>query len=281
MKSGGRRIRMMKSINMMKTRQTGPLCAMKRQSLYRVVLTVGSVLLAGLMVCQQVNAAIALDRTRAIFNGADKSLSLSVSNQNQELPYLAQAWIEDASGNKVESPLTALPPLQRIEPGVKSQVKIQAVGGENLLAQDRETLFYFNLREIPPKASKPNTLQIALQTRIKLFYRPQAIAITRAGQTNPYQKQLTLTRRGDHYVVNNPTPYYVTLAGARSHQQGESITGFTPIMVPPKGSATLGGNANALGSSPVLTYINDYGGRPTLTFGCDGMTCSVKSSKAG
>ncbi|WPU25644.1 fimbria/pilus periplasmic chaperone [Cedecea neteri] len=237
--------------------------------------------LVGVMMSFQASAAIALDRTRAVFNGADKSLSLSVSNQNKELPYLAQAWVEDESGNKVESPLTALPPLQRIEPGAKSQVKIQATGGQNLLAQDRETLFYFNLREIPPKANKPNTLQIALQTRIKLFYRPQAIAITREGQANPYQEKLTLTRQGDHYVVNNPTPYFVTLAGARSQAKNESVAGFEPMMVPPKGSATLGGSAGALGNAPVLTYINDYGGRPMLMFTCTSTTCVVKSSKAG
>ncbi|MBP0644981.1 fimbria/pilus periplasmic chaperone, partial [Mycobacterium tuberculosis] len=84
---------------------------------------------------------------------------------------LAQAWIEDPEGNKIESPLTALPPLQRVEPGAKSQIKIQVTGGTIPLAQDKEALYYFNLREIPPKSNKPNTLQIALQTRVKLFYR--------------------------------------------------------------------------------------------------------------
>ncbi|WP_223346554.1 fimbria/pilus periplasmic chaperone, partial [Escherichia coli] len=40
---------------------------------------------------------------------------------------------------------------------------------------DRESLFYYNVREIPPKSGKANTLQIALQTRIKLFWRPKAL----------------------------------------------------------------------------------------------------------
>ncbi|MGT9169473.1 fimbria/pilus periplasmic chaperone, partial [Escherichia coli] len=39
----------------------------------------------------------------------------------------------------------------------------------------RESLFYYNVREIPPKSGKANTLQIALQTRIKLFWRPKAL----------------------------------------------------------------------------------------------------------
>lgn len=72
-------------------------------------------------------AAIALDRTRVIFDGGVQSVSLSVSNQNKQLPYLAQGWLEDAQGNKIQSPLTVLPPVQRIEPGKPSQVKIQAL----------------------------------------------------------------------------------------------------------------------------------------------------------
>lgn len=40
-------------------------------------------------------AAISLDRTRAIFNGGEKSMTLNVANDNKQLPYLAQAWIEN------------------------------------------------------------------------------------------------------------------------------------------------------------------------------------------
>lgn len=45
-------------------------------------------------------AAIALDRTRAIMTGEDKSISLNISNENKQLPYLAQGWIENAQGEK-------------------------------------------------------------------------------------------------------------------------------------------------------------------------------------
>lgn len=243
-------------------------------------LVLGSVILTSLLAMQQANAAIALDRTRVILNGDDNTVSMTISNQNKTLPYLAQAWIEDQNNNKVVSPLTILPPLQRVEPGAKSQVKVQVTGGMNILAQDKETLFYFNLREIPPKSSKPNTLQIALQTRIKLFYRPKGIMLTREDQANPYQQKLTLTRQDGHYVANNPTPYYVTIASASATKSGAAVAGFNPIMVPPKESVKLGGSASAMGNSPVLTYINDYGGRPKLTFSCAGNTCTAKSSKA-
>lgn len=244
-------------------------------------LNTATTLIAGLLMAQQASAAISLDRTRVIFSGEDKSVSLSISNENKQLPYLAQGWIEDAQGKKISSPLTVLPPVQRLEPGAKSQVKVQGLPAINLLAQDRETLFYFNLREIPPKSDKPNTLQLALQTRIKLFYRPKAIVVANAQTTAPWQEQLTLTKQGDKYQVTNPTPYYVTLVDAASKKDGASASGFTPLMVAPKSSETLGVTAAVLGSTPVLTYVNDYGGRPQLVFQCSGTSCKVAPGKGG
>lgn len=226
---------------------------------------------------ESAQAAIALDRTRIIFDGSQKSVSLNVSNQNKQLPYLAQGWIEDDQGNKIQSPLTVLPPVQRIEPGKPSQVKVQALPAASLLKQDRESVYYFNLREIPPKSTKANTLQIALQSRIKLFYRPAGIAMDK--NAPPPQEQLTLTKQGDKYVVNNPTPYYVTLVDASNKKDGPGIKSFEPMMVPPKSNLPLTVSAAAVGNSPVLTYVNDYGGRPQLSFSCNGSTCTVMPAK--
>ncbi|ASM24693.1 MULTISPECIES: fimbria/pilus periplasmic chaperone [Serratia] len=247
---------------------------MKQRNVIGLLAT--TTLLAGVL-APTAQAAIALDRTRVIFDGSVQSVSLSVSNQNKQLPYLAQGWLEDEQGNKIQSPLTVLPPVQRIEPGKPSQVKIQALPAAKLLPQDRETLYYFNLREIPPKSNKPNSLQIALQTRIKLFYRPAAIAPER--NAAPWQEQLTLSKQGDKYIVNNPTPYYVTIVDAASRKGMEGAKGFEPFMVPPKGNVPLTISAGSVGGSPVLTYINDYGGRPQLSFSCSGSACTVVPDK--
>lgn len=237
-----------------------------------------TLLLSTVGVSQSVSAAIALDRTRVVLNGGDKSVSLNITNQNKELPYLAQSWIEDSKGNKINKPLLAIPPVQRVEPGAKGQVKVQVSSGMDNFPQDRESAFFFNIREIPPKSDKPNTLQIALQNRIKLFYRPAGIELDQ--NSNPW-KEITLTREGDRYVVHNPTPYYVTLSSLSSSIGNAAIKGFEPIMVAPKDKASLKGSASAAGNSPVLTYINDYGGRPKLIFSCSSNTCSVKDTKAG
>ena len=231
--------------------------------------------LVALCLLNNAKAAIGLDRTRVIFDGSKDAVSMSITNNNTQLPYLAQGWIEDEQGNKISTPLTVLPPVQRLEPGKQSQVKVQALPAAKMLPQDRESVYYFNLREIPPRTDKANTLQIALQTRIKLFYRPAAIVPSQQQLSNPWQQKLTLTRVGDQYRVNNPTPYYVTLVDARRSKDAKTVEGFEPLMVPPKGSLTLSSSAKALGVTLYMTYVNDYGGRPTLAFSCSGDTCTV------
>ncbi|STJ19807.1 periplasmic pilus exported chaperone [Escherichia coli] len=121
------------------------------------------------------HASVTPDRTRLVFNESDKSISVTLRNNNEKLPYLAQSWLEDEKGNKITSPLAVLPPVQRIDAMMNGQVKIQALPDIHTLPSDRESLFYYNVREIPPKSGKANTLQIALQTRIKLFWRPKAL----------------------------------------------------------------------------------------------------------
>lgn len=239
------------------------------------VKTLGTALLLCALGTTQALAAISLDRTRVIYTAADKSVSLSISNQSTKLPYLAQGWLEDEAGKKVTSPLVVLPPIQRLEPGATSQVKIQGLPAVSTLPQDQESLFYFNLREIPPRSDKSNTLQIALQTRIKLFYRPDALMQQKDGIDTPWQEQITLTLQGNRYMVNNPTPYYVTLVDAQRTPKSDSAENFEPFMIAPKAQSSLNVDAKALGQAPVLTYINDFGARPQLQFQCTSNPCTA------
>ncbi|EGH1311168.1 fimbria/pilus periplasmic chaperone [Escherichia coli] len=220
-------------------------------------------------------ASVTPDRTRLIFNESDKSISVMLRNNDPKLPYLAQSWIEDEKGNKISSPLTVLPPVQRIDSMMNGQVKVQGMPDINKLPADRESLFYFNVREIPPKTNKANTLQIALQTRIKLFWRPKALE--NVSMKNPWQYKVTLTRNGQEFTVNNPTPYYVIFSNASTQKNGNPAAGFSPIVMSPKTSAPL--NVK-MGSVPVLTYVNDYGARMPLFFTCNGNSCQVDEEQS-
>ncbi|WP_390901199.1 fimbrial biogenesis chaperone [Serratia ficaria] len=220
-------------------------------------------------------AALTLDRTRVIYNADLKSISLNINNDNKKLPFLAQAWIEDSENRKVTSPLVVMPPLQRINAGERSLVRIAKSQAAASLPGDRETLFYFNLREIPPRPEKSNVMQIALQSQIKLFYRPAALM---PEKNAVWQDKLVFNKFAGGLRIENPSPYYVTLSGMKrkTHKEGGGeVRGFKPTMIAPKSSVaiTLPG---PVPDSFVVTYINDYGGQPELKFSCRGGTvCTI------
>ncbi|WP_431225150.1 fimbria/pilus periplasmic chaperone [Serratia sp. L9] len=118
-----------------------------------------------------VQAAISIDRTRVILLGDEKSSPVNVINHSKTLPYLAQTWLENEAGEKISSPLTALPPLQRVEKDSTVQIRVTPLADAANLPQDRESLFFFNLQEIPPKSNKANAIQLALRIKVKVFYR--------------------------------------------------------------------------------------------------------------
>ncbi|HCQ9020771.1 TPA: fimbria/pilus periplasmic chaperone [Escherichia coli] len=215
-------------------------------------------------------AAVSLDRTRAIFNGGEKSMTLNIANDNKQLPYLAQAWMENEKQEKITTgPMVVTPPVQRLEPGAKSMVRLVSTPDISKLPQDRESLFYFNLREIPPKSDKTNVLQIALQTKIKLFYRPKAIE---AKPNAVWQDQLVLNKTSGGYRIENPTPYYVTVIGLGGSEKQAKEGEFEAVMLAPKSTQTV---KSGTYSTPYLSYINDYGGRPVLQFSCSGDRCTA------
>ncbi|KOC88564.1 fimbrial biogenesis chaperone [Winslowiella iniecta] len=223
-------------------------------------------------------AALTLDRTRAIFDAEEKSISMNISNDNKKLPFLAQSWIEDSNHKKVTSPLVVLPPLQRINMGERSLVRIAQSAGVSALPEDRESLFYFNLREIPPRPEQANVMQIAMQTQIKLFWRPAAI---RAERGAVWQDKIIFKKTDQGFSIENPTPYYVTLSNMSNKfkkDSGVEIKGFNPVMIAPKSSENLTLPTTGLNSF-VVSYINDYGGHPEVKFVCDSSQICRADSK--
>ncbi|GAB1437306.1 fimbria/pilus periplasmic chaperone [Providencia sp.] len=220
-------------------------------------------------------ATIALDRTRAIITSDEKSISLNITNENKQFPYLANAWLENEKGEKINEPFTVLPPIQRVEAGAASQIKIQALPAAAALPQDRESVFYFRLREIPPKNDTPNTMQLAVQSRIKLFYRPIGITQKNGPGATPWQEKMTLIQQNGQYIANNPTPYFITIVAASTDKNSQPIDKFEPVMISPKTTQSLNISVNTLGNTPVLTYVNDQGSRPTLKFTCQANQCQV------
>ena len=219
-------------------------------------------------------SAVTLDRTRIVFPGNENSINVRIANDNPEEAYLAQSWIEDLQGKKLtQGAILATPPLQRVEANSHSLVRLSKTPLLSQLPDDRESVFYFNLREVPPKSTEENTLQIALQSRVKLFYRPEKIL--EASQTK-WAHNITLQKTAKGYRLNNTTPFNLTVIGVgNSKKQSEEST-FEVVMVAPKSTFDI--NSHTL-TTPYLTYINDYGGKPTLAFRCQGDTCTVSGEQ--
>lgn len=217
--------------------------------------------------------AINLDRTRVIFNDDEPSATVMLSNQNTENPFLAQSWLTDAQHKKISAPLMVLPALQRIEPKGHSLITLVKTSQTDHLPQDRESLFYLNVREIPPKPEKANVLQIAIQSEIKVFYRPKAIAPAKG---EIWQKKLRITSAGKQFMVENPTPYYITVSTimkqSKKTQQKPTPLVRKAFMVAPRSTLAVD-VTDANTREFYLYYVNDYGGHQELPFTCGQTHC--------
>ncbi|BBH13546.1 MULTISPECIES: fimbrial biogenesis chaperone [Chromobacterium] len=219
-------------------------------------------------------ANILLDRTRMIYLEQDKNVSMVLTNKNPEQPYLVQSWLSDGEGKRLASPFLVLPPLQRIEAGEKGVVRLSRIPDPSL-PSDRESLFYLNVQEVPPKSDKDNVLQLAIKSRIKVFYRPKEAQLPRG--ENPANKlQLSFDAAAGKLVFKNPSPYHLTLVGLElpGDKKPRDMDG---LMVPPKGEARFA--LKALPASLKLSNINDFGAQDTFTFVCADGQCQYREDK--
>ena len=225
------------------------------------------------------HAAVNLDRTRIVFPESDKASSLKIENQSKALPYLALSWIEDEKGRKEDRHFMALPPIQRIEAGSASQVRIVKQAAVGQLPKDRESPFYFNLREVPPKSGASearSVMQVAMQSRIKLFWRPKAITKKPSDQSE-MRMEITATATG--LSVHNPTPYYITLAWLSKNAKTQ-LPGFDSLMIAPFATASTS-TGDYHGSYYSVGYIDDYGALKKVDVTCAGKAPCQLSERKG
>ncbi len=211
-------------------------------------------------------ATVNLDRTRLVFDGNHSSVSILVAN-NMNSPYLLQTWVETENEEKILRPLLALPPLQRIEMGEKKIIQVVRVDAEGV-PQDQESLFYLNILEVPPKAEAENTLQIAFQSRLKLFYRPKGL-INKDGVA--WQKKMTLSVDGDVLTFKNPTAFHTVIAFLGDNED-DQYPEFSEVLLKPFATATYRA-PRAIGEKIYLSYMDDTGASRPLIYQCEQDQC--------
>jgi chaperone protein EcpD len=228
------------------------------------------------MIAGRSEAAVVMNGTRVVYPAQEKDVTVEFTNMGT-VPTLVQFWLD--TGDDKSTPETAkvpfavTPPIFRLDPD-KSQA-VRLVYSQEPLPTDKETLFWANMLEVPPKSTDDgkNRLEFAFRTRIKLFFRPAGLP----GDPRSAPQQLgwkLVDGKGGKGValqVSNPTPYYVNFlqvglkVGDRLLPQKEGKGG----MVAPGGVTTFpiseltsrpAGNAQAQ-----VQVIFDSGAKHTLT----------------
>ncbi|OLF52897.1 molecular chaperone FimC [Pseudomonas chlororaphis] len=205
-------------------------------------------------------AGVALGATRVIYPAGQKQVQLPVTNNDEKSTYLIQSWVENAGGQK-DGRFVITPPLFAIQGKKENTLRI-IDATNNQLPQDRESLFWLNVKAIPSmdksKLSE-NTLQLAITSRIKLYYRPAKLDLP----ADQAASQLRFRRSTSSLLLINPTPYFLTVTELRTGTQE-----LENALVPPMGETSV---KLPSGSSGEISYrtINDYG---SLTPRANGVT---------
>jgi len=212
--------------------------------------------------------AMVIEGTRVVVRGADRETVVRMNNQGTT-PLVVQSWIDNGeaernkSPDQIQVPFVLTPPISRVDPSKGQTVRIYPAAGT--LPQDRESVFWFNVLEIPPKTknTEENLVQFTIRSRLKLFYRPQALGRDVPREAIAQVKWSLATDKDGRQVLraHNPTPYYFTFG------QGEATVAGQPIklsgeMVAPSGTADLRPDNGAdltAGKNFKLNYINDFG----------------------
>ncbi|OQS38008.1 hypothetical protein B0T40_07670 [Chromobacterium haemolyticum] len=211
-------------------------------------------------------ASVVLNNTRIVYPGQARESSIQLRNEDS-IPNVVQVWLDagevDSAPERATAPFAAMPSVFRMEPKAGQTVRLVFDGSE--LPQDRESVYYFNMLQIPSvngEFSEQNQMMVMLRSRLKLFYRPTGIQ----GKVEqaPSQLRFSLQRQGRAWrlVADNPSGYYLSLIGGEV-VSGEKAHIFSADMLAPFSRANWPVPGLTQTSGPLLVrfkHVNDYGG---------------------
>lgn len=185
-------------------------------------------LVPGMLLAVSVQAGVVLNTTRVIYPATDKEVSLSVYNSGRG-EILLQSWLEsgDAAAQPSSLPFVVTPPLVRMGAEGRQLLRIIYAGAE--MPQDRESVFWLNVQEIPQEASE-NALQIAIRQRIKVFFRPKGL------EDDSFKAAEGLQWRVQNNVlhVENPGAFHVSMVGIELNQGAHALLKKDSQMLAPR-----------------------------------------------
>ncbi|WP_058914243.1 fimbria/pilus periplasmic chaperone [Entomohabitans teleogrylli] len=208
-------------------------------------------------------ASVVINGTRVVYLSDARELTVQLTNNGKQ-PVLVQSWLDlgDASAtpDAITTPFILTPPINRLDAGKGQSLRITATG-TSALPQDRESLFWLNVLEIPGRPGSEmkgeNYLQLAIRSRIKFFWRP---AVLKDGAVQA-PLALTWSDTPQGLKADNPTPYYVSLTSIAFAGKMVDLD-----MISPLSSQTFSEVKAARGSIIQVAWIDDYGAIRSQSF---------------
>lgn len=213
------------------------------------------IMLVSLIYGSVASASVVVSSTRVIYPAKEKEVTVKLTNQGKS-PVLVQSWIDNGDINSkpdaINVPFILTPPINRVDEEKSQTLRLSYTGTS--LPQDRESVFWLNVLEIPQSTRSvniSNRLQVAFRTRIKVFYRPSGLM----GTADDAAKKLAWNVQGNNIIAKNSSPYYVSLLSVsvgNSDIEGD--------LVPPFGEKIFVlKHPVVAGTLLKYDYINDWG----------------------
>jgi P pilus assembly protein, chaperone PapD len=212
--------------------------------------------------CCSAQASIVLGGTRVIYPSNKSEVQIALKNKDPHTRYLVQSWVSNPDDTK--APFVITPPVYKLQENRQTLLHIIYTGDKNALPNDRETFFVANVKSVSalaPELKDKNTLQFAMKTRLKLFWRPSQLEEADALQA---WEKIAFRRQGTQLIAKNPTPFYVSFGelavGGKAVPviETKSTPGAVAMMVAPYSEQTFTLPAGAKGAV-TWTAINDHG----------------------
>ncbi|AIP34749.1 hypothetical protein DR64_8650 [Paraburkholderia xenovorans LB400] len=219
-------------------------------------------------------ANVVITGTRVIYPAAEREVTVKLTN-NGDLPSLVQVWVDKgdskAAPDKIDATFILTPPVARIEPHKGQTLRLTYTG--DALPQDKESVFWLNVLDIPPKPAAPaddaaNLLQVAIRTRIKIFFRPVGLTDEGAREAvNAVAWKLVSAGSQGAYAIRatNASAYHVNVAGVQIRSGGHEYTIKEGAMIAPGASRSFEFSERLStlvpdGTEFDFTVVNDAGG---------------------
>lgn len=148
------------------------------------------------------STGVGIDATRIIYPQGEKSVSVTLRNNDENTNYLTHVSI---TSDKYPNSFEIVPPLFRLDKMSRQDVRV--ILAKNDLPQDRESIFYFKARMVPARDKDKEGVIIGFDNIIKLFYRPNNFKIT----SKEAQSSLIFKTVGSKVEAINQSPYYINL----------------------------------------------------------------------